>query len=55
MADADYMSPAAAHATTMHLSGALTIGFLYDTELNFGEDEERPPDEERQARGPRGR
>jgi chitosanase len=42
MADADYMSPAAAHAEAMHLSGALTIGFLYDTELNFGEDDDPP-------------
>lgn len=42
MANADYMSPAATHATQMHLSGALTIGFLYDTELNFGEDDDPP-------------
>ena len=42
IADADYMSPAAAHAQAMHLSGALTIGFLYDTELNFGEDDDPP-------------
>ena len=42
MANADYMSPAAAHATQMHLTGALTIGFLYDTELNFGENDDPP-------------
>jgi len=42
MASADYLSPAAAHATQMHLGGPLTIGFLYDTELNFGEDDDPP-------------
>ena len=42
IAIANYMSPAAAHATQMHLGGPLTIGFLYDTELNFGEDDDPP-------------
>jgi hypothetical protein len=32
-----YMSTAIAHATRRGMSGALTVGFLYDTELNFGE------------------
>jgi hypothetical protein len=37
LADADYLSAAAAHLAERGLQGALTAGFLYDTELNFGE------------------
>ena len=40
MGDADYMAAALAHAEAKGLKGALTIGFLYDTELNFGEDDD---------------
>jgi hypothetical protein len=40
MADADYMDTALAHAQERGLKGALTIGFLYDTELNFGDDDD---------------
>jgi hypothetical protein len=43
LADADYMSAALAHADERGLKGALTIGFLYDTELNFGEDDDINP------------
>jgi hypothetical protein len=35
--DADYMAAGFAHAQQMGLQGVLTLGFLYDTELNFGE------------------
>jgi hypothetical protein len=35
-----YLSTAIAHATSRGMSGALTVGFLYDTELNFGEYDE---------------
>ncbi len=38
--DALYMSTAVSHATIRGMSGALTVGFLYDTELNFGEYDE---------------
>jgi chitosanase len=37
MGDADYLATALAHADARGLKGALTIGFLYDTELNFGD------------------
>ena len=40
MADALYLSPAARHMTEKGFQGALTVGFLYDTELNFGEDDD---------------
>jgi hypothetical protein len=40
MADADYLAAAAVHATERGLQGPLTIGFLYDTELNFGDDDD---------------
>jgi hypothetical protein len=43
MANALYMSAALTHATERHLNGPLTIGFLYDTELNFGEDDDPGP------------
>jgi hypothetical protein len=44
LADADYMAVALQHAAARGLKGALTIGFLYDTELNFGdEDDINPP------------
>jgi chitosanase len=35
--DADYMAAGFAHAQQLGLEGVLTLGFLYDTELNFGE------------------
>jgi hypothetical protein len=38
--DAFYMATAEAHATARGMSGPLTVGFLYDTELNFGEYDE---------------
>jgi chitosanase len=38
--DAAYMDTALAHAQQRGLQGALTIGFLYDTELNFGDDDD---------------
>jgi hypothetical protein len=38
MADAFYLSLAVYHAQQLGLSAALTIGFLYDTELNFGDE-----------------
>jgi hypothetical protein len=37
MEDADYLATALAHAQERGLKGAITIGFLYDTELNFGD------------------
>jgi hypothetical protein len=37
LADADYLSAAAAHMQERGLQSALTAGFLYDTELNFGD------------------
>ena len=40
MADAFYLAASAQHATERGLKGALTIGFLYDTELNFGDDDD---------------
>jgi chitosanase len=40
MADALYLSLAIQRARALHLSAPLTIGFLYDTELNFGEEDE---------------
>ena len=40
MGDADYMDTALAHAQERGLKQALTIGFLYDTELNFGDDDD---------------
>ena len=40
MADAFYLSLALYHANALHLSAPLTVGFLYDTELNFGEQDE---------------
>ena len=40
MGDADYMDTALQHAQERGLKGALTIGFLYDTELNFGDDDD---------------
>jgi hypothetical protein len=43
MADADYLSAAAQHIDQRGLKGAITTGFLYDTELNFG-DEDDPSD-----------
>jgi hypothetical protein len=35
-----YLSPAAQHAQERGLTGALTLGFLYDTEINFGDDDD---------------
>src|SRR5581483_7810576 len=43
LADADYMATALQHAAERGLKGALTIGFLYDTELNFGENDDTNP------------
>ena len=40
VASSEYVAPAADHFTELHLSGALSLGFLYDTELNFGEDDD---------------
>jgi Glycosyl hydrolase family 46 len=40
MADADYLSAAAQHIDARGLKGALTTGFLYDTELNFGDEDD---------------
>jgi len=40
MADAFYMATALRYATAKGLQGALTIGFIYDTELNFGDGDE---------------
>ena len=40
MADADYMDTALLHAQERGLKGPLTIGFLFDTELNFGDDDD---------------
>lgn len=37
LADADYLSAAADHAYKRGLQSPLTVGFLYDTELNFGD------------------
>jgi hypothetical protein len=37
ISDAFYLAAAAQHATELGLTGALTIGFLYDTEINFGD------------------
>ncbi len=41
-AAAEDLAPAADHFNQFHMSGALTLGFLYDTELNFGEDDDPP-------------
>jgi hypothetical protein len=38
MANAFYLSAAAQHADERGLRAPLTIGFLYDTEINFGDD-----------------
>jgi hypothetical protein len=35
-----YLAPAAQHAQERGLKGALTLGFLYDTEINFGDDDD---------------
>jgi hypothetical protein len=35
-----YMAAAFKHAEERGLTGALTLGFIYDTELNFGEDDD---------------
>jgi hypothetical protein len=35
-----YLSPAAQHVLERNLKGALTIGFLFDTEINFGDDDD---------------
>lgn len=40
LADADYLSAAAAHLNQRGLQSALTTGFLYDTELNFGDEDD---------------
>ena len=40
VADAFDLAPAAKHVNERGFSGALTIGFLYDTELNFGDDDD---------------
>lgn len=40
MGDADYLDTALQHAQERGLKGAITIGFLYDTELNFGDDDD---------------
>jgi chitosanase len=37
MADAFYLSMALDHANALQLVAPLTVGFLYDTELNFGD------------------
>jgi hypothetical protein len=37
MAASFYLAPAALHAQARGFSGALTVGFLYDTEINFGD------------------
>jgi hypothetical protein len=37
IADAFDLAPAAQHAQERGFSGALTLGFLYDTEINFGD------------------
>jgi chitosanase len=41
-AAAEDLAPAADHFNQLHMTGALTLGFLYDTELNFGEDDDPP-------------
>ena len=38
LVDAFYLAPAAQHAQQRGLTGALTVGYLFDTEVNFGED-----------------
>src|SRR5260370_510511 len=38
--DEIYLGTAMAHAEAHGFTGALTAGFLYDTELNFGEDDD---------------
>ncbi len=40
LADADYLSAAAAHVDARGFQAALTAGFLYDTELNFGDEDD---------------
>jgi hypothetical protein len=40
MADAFYLGPALQHAEARGLAGPLTIGFLYDMELNFGDEDD---------------
>jgi hypothetical protein len=37
IADAFYLAPAAQHAQERGFTGAITLGFLYDTEINFGD------------------
>jgi hypothetical protein len=41
--DALYRGAALAHASRRGFEGLLTMGFLYDTELNFGEDDDVGP------------
>jgi hypothetical protein len=43
LADADYLSAAAVHVDQRGLQSPLTVGFLYDTEVNFG-DQDDPED-----------
>ncbi len=38
--DTEYLDTALKHANDMGLQGAITIGFLFDTELNFGDDDD---------------
>jgi chitosanase len=40
MAETFYMSTALGHAAERGIKGAMTLGFLYDTELNFGDDDD---------------
>jgi hypothetical protein len=40
LADADYLSAAAQHMSDRGLQSPLTAGFLYDTELNFGDEDD---------------
>jgi len=42
LADADYLATALQHASERGLKGALTIGFLYDSELNLGDEDDSP-------------
>ena len=42
IAMSEYLAPAADHFLRLHLTGPLTLGFLYDTELNFGDDDDPP-------------
>ena len=38
--DTEYLDTALKHANDTGATGAITIGFLYDTELNFGDDDD---------------